>query len=142
MVKSHRQFELSQRFALQDLNIFKRRFVLKPHTCKESKVGYLLQQRKPSSAAHLTQIISVLRNEWTAEFDGFTTATEPSLDHDGEDSTVSYVKLEKSIESPLDAAVPQEYWDDLFDKALGALNTINLDEDVQMTPCNRMMALI
>ena len=35
------------------------------------------------------------------------------------------------MDVPSTALVPQSYWDDLFDKALLALNTVPVDEDLQ-----------
>ena len=142
MVKTSQPFELSQRFALQDTDRFKRRFALRVKKLKPAAL---------SRTTSLTNTLSILQNEWQMEFLKDSGSSPHPVGYDHVDCKKALTDIVPLTETNSNAhfemlstntsctydfienvSVPQDYWDDLFDKALVVLNTADVcvDEDL------------
>jgi hypothetical protein len=106
-----------QRFALH-IGQFSRRFVVRP---RKSRPAILCcGSPKSSSSYHFTI------QDWTADLD----LSEQNVDMKCQDSSKDKMAIENILVDPTPIVhVPQDIWDELFDKALLALNTVPVDED-------------
>ncbi len=117
-----------QRFALH-MDQFSRRFVVhtrKPRPAIPSSVSPM------SSSTHNLNCFPLLPiQDWATDFD----MLERSQDTTCQDSSKPEDKMsiQNILEDPTPIVqVPQNVWDDLFDKALQALNSVPVDEDAKI----------
>ncbi len=113
----------------------------------------IMQSRKPrpatvscvsldtSSTCHLTRSPSPAIQGWTTDFG----LLERNVDLHLQDSSYDKPAIQSILEEPTPTVhVPQGVWDDLFDKALQALNTVPFDEDLKIwsVPCGRQLICV
>jgi hypothetical protein len=129
MVKTNTSFELSRRFALHDGQNFSRRFSLQPHKFKSAASS--CNPKSPLTTL-MKNTLSELQNEWKSEFN-------PQNDNT---TSNGLEKISTMVTSGDDftenVMVPQGDWDDLFDKAVVALNTAFVEEDLPIFDLTEM----
>ena len=103
-----------------------RRFALK-HNNFKAKVSIHAPPANSQQQDVLMNTISLLQDEWAVEFRNDLTGTLQSQIS----TEYSPFRDASFMDIPSNALVPQSFWDDLFDKALTALNTAPMEEDCQ-----------
>ena len=97
------------------------------HNFKAKQSEFFLSLKSPSAA--LINSINLLREECAMDF------RYPAGPHDDmqcqKSSDCSSLIDDYFMDVPSTALVPQSYWDDLFDKALLALNTVPIEDELQ-----------
>jgi hypothetical protein len=116
-----------QRFALH-VDQFRRRFVV--HKCMP-RPAILSCGSPKSSTCNLNGLPLLPIQDWATDFD----TLERNQDRECQDSSKDKMSTENILEDPMPmdpTHVPQGFWDDLFDKALLALNSVPIDEDAKI----------